>query len=350
MRLLALLLVALTPAFGAEVRWGNVLRQPPEWYASLEARTVVANMLSYQSPEGGWPTDVDTTQPISEAFKAKKPSGRAPTLDDDATTRPLQLLARVIAATGDEALKARFFLGFDYLLSAQYPNGGWPQYYPLKAGYYSHVTYNDGAMIGVMMLLRDAAQGVAPYAFVDETRRARAATAVAKGIECILRSQVRKDGKLTAWPAQVDENTLEPAWARKFEPPSLVSAESVGIARFLMAIPDPSPEIIAAIEGAAAWFEQVKLTGVREDHPPRDDVAHRHDRVLVPDPAAPPLWARFYELGTYRPLYGSRDGVPRYTLAEVEPERRGGYAWHNDDPQKFLERDYPRWRKKHHLP
>lgn len=334
----------------AAVRWDDVLKQPPEWYATPEARQVAASMLLYQSPAGGWPTDVDTTVPPTEKFLALKPSARAPTIDDDATTRPLQHLARVITATGAADLPAAFLRGFDYLLAAQYPNGGWPQYFPLREGYYSHITYNDNAMIDVLTLLRDAAAGKAPFAFVDEARRARAAAAVAKGIDCILRTQVRQDGKLTAWGAQHDENTLAPAWARRFEPPSLVSAESVGIVRFLMAIPDPSPEVVTAVEGAVTWLGQAKLTGVREDHPPRPDLPQQLDRVLVPDPAAPPLWARFYELGTNRPLYGSRDGIAHYHLAEIEPERRGGYAWHNNAPAKLLERDYPRWRTKNKLP
>ncbi|MDQ5980726.1 MAG: hypothetical protein QG602_3703 [Verrucomicrobiota bacterium] len=344
--LLSLLaLVVGTGALSGAVRWNSVLRQPAEWYAGEEARAVAAHMLAYQSPEGGWPTDTDTTQPLPADYRP-----RPPTIDDDATTRPLEHLARVITATGDVALQEAFLRGFDYLLVAQYPNGGWPQYFPLREGYYSHITYNDGAMIGVMTLLRDASQGKEPFGFLDETRRTRAAAAVAKGLECILRTQVKQDGKLTAWGAQHDVNTLAPAWARKFEPPSLVSMESIGILKFLMTIPDPSPEIIAAIEAAVAWLGQAKLTGVREDHPPRPDVSHKHDRVLVADPAAPPLWARFYELGTNRPLYGSRDGLIHYDLAEIEPERRGGYAWHSTDPQKFLERDYPRWRKKHNLP
>lgn len=343
-----LCLLALAIGAGAlsgAVRWGDVLQQPAEWYGSPEARTVAANMLAYQSPAGGWPTDTDTTQPRPVDYRA-----RPPTIDDDATTRPLLMLARVVTSTDDGILKEAFLRGFDYLLAAQYPNGGWPQYFPLREGYYSHITYNDGAMIGVMTLLRDASQGKAPFAFLDETRRVRAAAAVTKGLECILRTQVRQDGKLTAWGAQHDATTLAPAWARKFEPPSLVSTESIGILKFLMAIPKPSPEVIAAIEGAVAWLQQAKLTGVREDHPPRPDLPHRHDRVLVADPAAPPLWARFYEVGTNRPLYGSRDGLIHYELSEIEAERRGGYAWHSSDPQKFLERDYPRWRKKHKLP
>lgn len=347
---LGLFLLVTCGSVRGEVRWNDVLRQPAEWYAGEEARGIATTMLRYQSPEGGWPTDVDTTQPPTEEFLALKPAARAPTLDDDATVKPLHHLALVVTATGDATFQAAFLRGFDYLLAAQYPNGGWPQYFPLRPGYYTHITYNDNAMINVMTLLRDAAAGLAPFGFVDGARRDRAAAAVAKGVECILRTQVRQDGKLTAWGAQHDEVTLAPAWARKFEPPSLVSAESVGILKFLMAIPDPSPDIVAAVEGGVAWLEKVKLTGVREDHPPRPDVPHRYDRVLVPDPAAPPLWARFYELGTNRPLYGSRDGRIHYTLAEIEPERRGGYGWHNDAPARLLARDYPRWRMKHKLP
>ena len=109
-----LLLLALLPAVMAgAVRWNDVLRQPAEWYATPEARGVAANMLRYQSPEGGWPTDVDTTQPPSEKFLALKPSSRAPTIDDGAATTPLRHFALVITATNDAELRAAFERGFD---------------------------------------------------------------------------------------------------------------------------------------------------------------------------------------------------------------------------------------------
>lgn len=350
-----LILVALGFMPGAlpgAVTWRQVLQQPAEWYAGDEARAIAASVLLYQSPEGGWPKNVDMTAPPSAEFLGNTDSDhRAPTIDNHATTTQLAYLARVLtAAGGDPALRAAFERGFDYLLAAQYDNGGWPQFFPLKKGYYTHITYNDNAMVNVLMVLRDAAQGREPFAFVDEARRTRAAAAVAKGIDCILRTQVRQEGKLTAWCAQHDERTLAPAPARKYEHPSLSGSETVGIVRFLMSVPQPTPEIVASVEGAIAWLERVKLTGVREDHPPAPDLPHKHDRVLVPAPGAPPIWARFYELGTNRPIYSGRDGVVRYDLAEVEPERRGGYAWHNDAPQKLLERDYPRWRRKNQLP
>jgi PelA/Pel-15E family pectate lyase len=69
------------------------------------------------------------------------------------------------------------------------------------------------------------------------------------------------------------------------------------------------------------------------------------DRVVVDDPKAPPIWARFYELGTGRPLFCNRDGKAVYSLAEVDRERRTGYGWYTYDPAKVLEK-YPGWQKK----
>lgn len=147
--------------------------------------------------------------------------------------------------------------GVDYLLEAQYPNGGWPQLYPLRDGYYSHVTFNDGAMVNVLSLLRDVAAAAPPYTFVDGRRRAQAAAAVARGTDCILRTQIRQDSELTVWCAQYDERTLEPAWARAYEPPSLSGSESVGIVRFLMGTEDRSPgwwpRSTARLRGSRKW-------------------------------------------------------------------------------------------------
>src|SRR5678815_15455 len=170
-----------------------------------------------------------------------------------------------------------------------------------RSGYYKHITYNDDAMIGVMKLLRDVAAAKPVYKFVDEERRARAASAVEKGIECILKTQVVVNGKRTVWGAQHDEVTLAPAPARKFEPASLSGGESVGIVRFLMSIKDPSPAVIDAIESAIAWFEQSQLKGIKW-------VDTGTDRVVVQDPNAGPIWARFYEIGTNRPIFVGRDG------------------------------------------
>ena len=76
----------------------------------------------------------------------------------------------------------------------------------------------------------------------------------------------------------------------------------------------------------------------------RDD--GRTEPVLVEDPSAPLLWARFYELGTNRPLYLDRDSVFRYEFSEIGYERRSGYSYHGTWANKLLEREYPKWRAK----
>lgn len=343
----ALLGLALISSASAAVRWKEALRQPDAWYAADEAEQLAANVVRYQTPPGGWPKNTDFSKPPSASFLARSAKGSVEaTIDNGGTTTPLHLLARVLSARGDAAppdLRAAFFRGFDYLLASQYENGGWPQYFPLKKGYYTHITYNDNAMVNVLSLLRDAARGEPRFAFVDADRRARAAGAVAKGIDCILRTQAKRDGRLTAWCAQHDEKTLAPAWARKYEPPSLSGSESVGIVRFLMEIENPSPEIIASIEGAVAWFEKARLEGLRVE---RVAPGAKADRRVVRDPSAPPIWARFYELETDRPLFLDRDSVPHYDYAEITAERRGGYAYYGSWPAELLAKDYPRWRQR----
>jgi PelA/Pel-15E family pectate lyase len=263
------------------------------------------------------------------------------TIDNNGTTMPMQFLALVAQATGETRYRAAFARGFDYLLAAQYPNGGWPQFFPLRAGYYSRITFNDNAMVNVLTLLRDVATGRTPYT-LDDARRTQARAAVSRGIDVILRTQIKQDGKLTAWCAQYDERTLAPAWARTYEPPSLSGSESVGIVRFLMDIERPSPDVVAAIEGAVAWFKGVAIQGRRlEEFTAADG---RRDRRVVPDPAAAALWARFYELGTNRPIFLGRDSIVRYALGEIEHERRNGYAYYGRWAASVLESDYPRWR------
>ena len=327
-----------------QVRWGDeIFHQPREWYASADARAAADSVILYQTQVGGWPKNTDLLEPPSSPDEVGQP-----TIDNGATTTPMRFLALVVVGTDDSRYRQAFERGMDYLFAAQYANGGWPQYFPLREGYYSRITYNDNAMVNVLELLRDVSVGDAPYAFVDQPRRAKAAAAVERGIDVILRSQIRQDDQLTAWCAQHDEQTLDPAWARAYEPPSLSGGESVGIVRFLMSLEDPTPEIVAAIEGAVQWLRSVAMSGVRLHRIPKPD--GRVERVLIEDPEAPPLWARFYELGTNRPLYLDRDSVYRYNFSEIGLERRSGYSYHGPWATALLDHDYPRWRAQHGLP
>ena len=61
------------------------------------------------------------------------------------------------------------------------------------------------------------------------------------------------------------------------------------------------------------------------------------DRVVVQDPSAPPLWARYYDLEQNIPIFCGRDGRIVYSMAEVERERRAGYRWYTDEPRAMLD-------------
>ena len=330
------------------IAWNDAQNKAPEWYGSAEALRIADNVVLFQRSSGGWPKNVDMGKPVFADDRARLQAAKKEidsTIDNGATYTQLSFLARVYTAKGNEQHRESFLHGLDYLLKAQYANGGWPQFYPDHSGYYKHITYNDNAMINVMKLLRDVATGNDWYAFVDEARRAKAAHAVEKAIECILKTQVIVNGKRTVWCAQHDEVTLAPVTARTYELVSLSGGESVGIVRFLMSIKDPKPEVVEAVDSALAWFEQTQLRGIKWTDKADASLPGGIDRVVVEDRESGPIWARFYELGTNRPIFVGRDGVVKYNVAEIEHERRVGYAWYVEEPAKLLNTEYPAWRK-----
>lgn len=347
--ILLVVAAALQGVVFAQVRWGRALDQKAEWYGGAEAARIAENLLLWQRESGGWPKNIEMAAvltPAEAAAIAKERQQVDSTIDNGATHRQLVFLARVFTAGGQARFREAFLKGLDYLFAAQYENGGWPQYYPHWKGYYTHITYNDDAMAGVLTLLRDVAQRKPAYRFIDEARRKRAEQAVEKGIECILRTQVMVNGRRTVWCAQHDEATLQPAPARAYEKISLSGSESVGIVQFLMAIETPDARVREAIEAAVAWFERSRLAGIRVIDRPDPAQPKGFDRVVVADPQAPPLWARFYEIGADRPIFCGRDGVIKSSLAEIEYERRTGYGWYTDRPAALLAKDYPAWRRR----
>ncbi len=338
--LLAAVLLSFGPSAWAQSGPARYLKKPDAWFAGPEAKTIAANVLSYQAELGGWPKNVDTTAaPFNGDRKTLQP-----TFDNSATTDELRFLARMQNATGEERYRTAFTKGLDYVLKAQYPNGGWPQYHPPGKSYHRHITFNDHAMVRLMEFLREVATSER-YAFVDAGRRKAAQDAFARGLECILKCQIKVKGKLTAWCAQHDEKDFSPRPGRTFELVSLSGAESVGIVRLLMSV-EPTPEVVRTVDGAVAWFEEARLTGIRVEVRKDEKSPTGRNKVVVKDQAAPPLWARFYEIGSNRPIFADRDGVAKHDLAEIGYERRNGYAWLGSWPQKLLAQEYPAWKRK----
>ena len=330
------------------VAWNDVLRQAPAWYQTDEAARIADQVILFQKENGGWEKNIDMAAMLTEKEKAdlvsKKSEINGTTIDNRTSYTQVDFLAKVIMASlakqtppnNFPKYKDAFNKGLDYLLSSQYPNGGFPQYFPLKKGYYSHITFNDDAMIGVLELFSKLAANDNDFKFVDDTRRQKAGKAVEIAVPLILKLQVVVDGKKTVWAQQYDENTLKPAWARKYEPPCLTAGESAGIVRFLMQR-KPTPEIVESIESAIAWFKKNQLSGIRW-------VRTDGQNSVVKDAAAPPIWARYYEIETMKPIFLGRDSVVRYDVSEIEAERRNGYAWYVSSPLELLTKDYPKWR------
>lgn len=327
------------------IHWRDALKQTTVWYASNEAIRIADNLIIYQRDSGGWPKNIDMATVLTDVEREnlrKQKAEADSTIDNEATYTQAIFLARVFRGAKLERHRQSFIKAFDYLLAAQYKNGGWPQYFPIRAGYYQHITFNDDAMIGVLRLLREVAQRKPDYLFVDDARRARARQAVEKGIECILKTQVVVRGTRTVWCAQYDEVTLAPAPARTYELVSLSGQESVGIVEFLLGIERPDARVIGAIEAAVNWFRSAEISGMRWVQTAGPPV----DRVVIADPKAPPLWARFYEIESNRPFFSGRDGIIKYNVAEIESERRNGYRWYTDAPAKLLDKDYPAWKSR----
>lgn len=341
-------ITAMSASLHANVAWGKAQSQAPAWYSSDEAIALADCVVAYQHPTGGWPknTDMSVPPPPKEEL-SKVGSEHSPTIDNGATTSQLIFLAKTIEQHPEQRWIDSFNRGLDYLFEAQYANGGWPQFFPLRKGYYTHITFNDDAMAKVMKILSAVAKGEAPYAFVDQERRAKASTAFAKGIDCILRCQIVVNGVKTVWCAQHDEVTFAPAAARRFEPISFSGKESIDLVELLMSIEKPTQDQIAAVQAAIAWYEKVKLVGVRYEKVSAPDLPGGTDKVLIEDPTATePLWARFYEIPTMRPIFIGRDTVIHYTLSEIEHERRTGYGWYTTEARSLLAKHYPKWKKR----
>lgn len=330
-------------------------------YDDSEYIKIADNIIYFQRDNGGWPKNYDmsailTPTQIDSVIKTKP---LLETTFDNATTYThTYYLAQVYTVTKNEKYKNACLKGFDFILEAQYLNGGWPQYFPLAESspleetYKRHITFNDGAYIGVMNLLQKIIDNDPNLTFVDSNRRKKMTKAYQKGIDCILKMQIENKGKLTAWCQQHDEVTLLPAWARSFEPPSICNAESSEIVLFLMDIDNPDKKIIKSVQSAVKWFADSKIYNTRLEtfSAPEIDSRYKYDNVsidrrVVTDPAAPPIWTRYYELVTEKPLFCDRNSKYLYSLAEVSRERRTGYVWYTYNPEKVLEK-YFEWQKK----
>jgi pectinesterase len=331
-----------------DLKWKTVSTgMPKEWYGSDESKAVAESVLLYQRNSGGWPKSPPMHDPLTDAIRTKlkreKNNDTGSTFDNSITTSQMIFLAKMYNKVPDPLYKDAFVKAVEYIFKAQYPNGGWPQYFPLRKDYSRYITYNDNAMFKIMDLLNDIIKHDPLYNFISSDELInRAKIAFDKGIQCYLKTQFVINGKPTIWCAQHDEKTLAPAGARSYELPSLSGGESAGIIEQLMEIRDPSPEVISAVKSAIEWLEAHKVEGIMVEN-----FVNSHgegDRCAVKDEKAPTLWGRFYDLETQEVFMCDFDGKKIKSMNDLGWDRRHGYNWYAPSPQKVLDK-YPEWKK-----
>ena len=262
------------------------------------ARALVWGQLA----SGGWDyrIDFDTEQSKRWHYRRDVAAGdketgerrNRTTLDDNNSQSAFRLLMRVDKALDfkDAEIHGAVMYGLDALLKAQYPNGAWPQRYedfpkaedfPVKKArypetwsrefpqerYYNFYTFNDNSVADIMDMMTEA------YRTYDDVRYLEAAK---RGGDFMILAQMPEPQPTWAQQYNLD---MEPAWARRFEPPSVTGGESFGIMRALLDLYVETGEerFLEPVPKALAWAK----------------------RSLLPDGRL----ARFYELKTNTPLY-----------------------------------------------
>ena len=133
----------------------QVLQQKDSaFFQTQEARRVGDQLLLYQRDTGGWPKNLNMVTPLTAAqqdsVRQQKSRQDDSTIDNKATTMEMVFLARLYQQTKEDRYAQAFRRAMEFLLSGQYDNGGWPQFWPKNRQYQVHITYNDNAIVNVL--------------------------------------------------------------------------------------------------------------------------------------------------------------------------------------------------------
>ena len=317
------------------------------WLNNPDTLLLANVVLSYQTPSGGWSKAVDYSaglRPKGTHWTSQSGLGwhYCGTLDNRSTTEQIRFLAYMVGETQRAEYRESVLRGLQWLLDAQFPNGGWPQVYPLEPGYHEAITLNDNAMTHAIQVLLEAGSGLAPFEFVDGPLRAQATAAANKGIECLVHAQIVVHGKPTVWCAQHDPLTLEPVAARLKEPPSLSGGESADLVKFLMREAPDMPSTRKAIEFAVAWFAGHKISGLKTTKNAKGKTDYVADST-----STEVLWARFYDLKTQLPIFaGADDGIIYASYSEMAQKNKVAYNYFTTRPLDLITKEVERWKNR----
>ena len=293
----------------------------------LKAATDAAMALvNGQLKSGGWTNAIDFDPRGKRVAQYLRRPGRGKnntSLDDGQTQSAILCLIHVDAAHEfqHKAIHDSAQIALDALLQAQFPNGGFPQVWTgpverrpvVKASYPKYDWRHEGRIKNYWdeYTLNDNVTGyvaetlIAASKFYGDERYDRA---LRKLGDFLILAQMPEPQP--GWAQQYNES-MNPIWARKFEPPGVSGDETQEVLQTLMLIADATGDrkYLKPIPAAMRWIE----------------------RSVLPNGQL----ARYYELETNRPLYMKRRGDV-YELTYDDSNLPSHYGWKTDSKLSVL--------------
>lgn len=303
------------------IEYRDLNNQPTSWYGSRHSRIIADNLMVMQRNNGGWPrgtgqggtnfpTDLARMTDSERQYHQNNKHLIDSYFGRGITTNETRYLLNMYEATGNANYRDAAMRGFNAILNSQYSNGGWPYYVTDMSMYRSTISFKDNAIPEIMNLLRDISNGA--FSSISISDRNRAQLAFDNGLNAILNLQIWYDSNgnylgrnwttnasMGAWAPNSHHVTMNPRWAREFEPPSIGIWETVRVLDFLMSIDNPNVEIQRAIHGGVNFISHVEIFGYNL-------TTVSGNRVLQPSSGAEGLWPRFVCVETLVPLFYDR--------------------------------------------
>jgi PelA/Pel-15E family pectate lyase len=278
---------------------------------TLDVNTSVADLIvALQNEDGGFqvlPDNYEMSQKETGLGSMKDVSS----VYNGATTSELKYLAKYITANKPEDSKYQdaFVKGIKYLLTTQHDNGGWSMNPGSGSGFNANIEVGNKAMTEVLTLLSDIAiLNNQDYVFarkamnVDEIK-----SAVEKGNDFIVKSQISNNNKKSGWATQYDKSG-NVTMGHTYERESVSSYTTKDVIDYLMTIHNPSQDIKDAVESAYSWLKDVKIAD-KEQKVVKDTSMNNGFDVYLVDGSG--TWASNYvydkATDSYRPLYSDVD-------------------------------------------
>lgn len=278
---------------------------------TLDVTTSVADLIvALQNEDGGFqvlPDNYEMSQKETGLGSMKDVSS----VYNGATTSELKYLAKYIIANKPEDSKYQdaFVKGIKYLLTTQRDNGGWSMNPGSGSGFNANIEVGNKAMTEVLTLLSDIAiLNNQDYVFarkamnVDEIK-----SAVEKGNDFIVKSQISNNNKKSGWATQYDKSG-NVTMGHTYERESVSSYTTKDVIDYLMTIHNPSQDIKDAVESAYSWLKDVKIADKEQEVVKDTSMNNGFDVYLIDGSGT---WASNYvydkATDSYRPLYSDVD-------------------------------------------